>query len=115
MPIFKQYSKLSDRVYKIIGNVYGLGKTRTFDLCIEAGISYTTKASELTQEQIDLLELIVKQYVYLEDALRKKNSKHILDVLILNTYRSSRHRAKLPVRGQRTHSNARTQRRILHT
>ena len=80
--------------------IYGIGKTRSKSICAAAGIAEDVKISELSEEQIDKLTV--------EGDLRREVTLNIKRLLDLGCYRGLRHRRSLPVRGQRTKTNART-------
>ena len=86
--------------------IYGIGKTRSKSICAAAGIAEDVKISELSEEQIDKLRDEV--VIYVEGDLRREVTLNIKRLLDLGCYRGLRHRRSLPVRGQRTKTNART-------
>ncbi|MCE1804845.1 30S ribosomal protein S13 [Enterobacter hormaechei] len=88
-------------------SIYGIGKTRSQAICAAAGIAEHVKISELSEEQIDKLRDEVAKYV-VEGDLRREVTLSIKRLMDLGTYRGLRHRRGLPVRGQRTKTNART-------
>lgn len=87
--------------------VYGIGKTRSQQILAEANIAESTKISELSEEQIDLLRDGVAKFT-VEGDLRREVSMNIKRLKDLGCYRGIRHRYGLPLRGQRTKTNART-------
>lgn len=88
-------------------SIYGVGKTRSQKICEDAGIAEHVKISELSEEQIDTLRDAVAKFV-VEGDLRREVTLSIKRLMDLGTYRGLRHRRGLPVRGQRTKTNART-------
>ena len=86
---------------------YGIGKTRSKSICAAAGIAEDVKISELSEEQIDKLRDEVGKFT-VEGDLRREVTLNIKRLLDLGCYRGLRHRRSLPVRGQRTKTNART-------
>ncbi|QCI26906.1 30S ribosomal protein S13 [Buchnera aphidicola (Thelaxes californica)] len=87
--------------------IYGIGKTRAKQICLSSGISESIKINQLTDIQIDSLrECITKMVV--EGDLRRQKTLSIKRLMDLGCYRGVRHRKSLPVRGQRTKTNART-------
>jgi small subunit ribosomal protein S13 len=88
-------------------SIYGIGKTRSQAICVAAGIAESAKISELSEEQIDQLRDEVAKYV-VEGDLRREVTLNIKRLMDLGSYRGLRHRRGLPVRGQRTKTNART-------
>ena len=88
-------------------SIYGIGKTRSKAILAAAGIPEEVKISELSEEQIDTLRDEVAKFV-VEGDLRREISMSIKRLMDLGCYRGLRHRRGLPVRGQRTKTNART-------
>ncbi|HHV6293399.1 30S ribosomal protein S13 [Haemophilus influenzae] len=87
--------------------IYGIGKTRSQAICAAAGIAEDVKIRELSEEQIDKLRDEVGKFT-VEGDLRREVTLNIKRLLDLGCYRGLRHRRSLPVRGQRTKTNART-------
>ena len=87
--------------------IYGIGKTRSKAICAAAGIAEDVKIRELSEEQIDKLRDEVGKFT-VEGDLRREVTLSIKRLLDLGCYRGLRHRRSLPVRGQRTKTNART-------
>ena len=87
--------------------VYGIGRTRSHDICDATGIKAGTKVRELTEDELDKIRSEITKYE-LEGALRREVSMNIKRLLDLGCYRGIRHRRGLPLRGQRTKTNART-------
>lgn len=87
--------------------IYGIGKTSSINICNSIGIATDKKLKDLSEEQIDQLrEQIAK--LTTEGDLRREISMNIKRLMDLGCYRGLRHRRGLPVRGQRTRTNART-------
>lgn len=89
--------------------VYGVGRNNVLDILKKAEIDASLKASELTPEQIAKLQKIVDA-MRVEGDLRKEVSQNIVRLKEIGSYRGNRHNKGLPVRGQRTRTNARTKR-----
>ena len=87
--------------------IYGIGKTRAKAICAAAGIAEDVKIRELSEEQIEKLREEVGKFT-VEGDLRREVTLNIKRLLDLGCYRGLRHRRSLPVRGQRTKTNART-------
>ena len=88
--------------------IHGIGNTKAKEIIEKAGIEGTRRVNTLTdQEVIKLREIIDADYI-VEGDLRREVSMNIKRLMDLGCYRGLRHRRKLPVRGQRTHTNART-------
>lgn len=88
-------------------SIYGIGKTRSKAICAAAGIPESVKIRELSEELIDKLRDEVGKFV-VEGDLRREVTLSIKRLMDLGCYRGLRHRRGLPVRGQRTKTNART-------
>jgi small subunit ribosomal protein S13 len=88
-------------------SIYGIGRTRAREICAAAGIGATTKIKDVTDVQMDKLRDHVAKFV-VEGDLRREVSMNIKRLMDLGCYRGLRHRRGLPVRGQRTRTNART-------
>jgi small subunit ribosomal protein S13 len=96
------------RVVIALTYIYGVGNKRANDICKEVGIPLEKRVHQLTDSEIvKLRELIDKDYT-VEGDLRREVSMNIKRLMDLGCYVGIRHRRKLPVRGQRTHTNART-------
>jgi len=87
--------------------IYGIGRKRAIDICNAVGIQPTVKIKDLTEVQLDSLRTEIAKYT-IEGDLRREVSLNIKRLMELGTYRGMRHRRNLPVRGQRTRTNART-------
>lgn len=87
--------------------VYGIGKTRSKAILAAVGIEESTKIASLTDAQLDTLRDEVAKYT-VEGDLRREITLNIKRLMDLGCYRGLRHRRSLPVRGQRTKTNART-------
>ena len=88
-------------------SLYGVGHTRAKQICEEAGVATDTKIRDLTEGEVEALRMQVQQYT-IEGDLRREVSMNIKRLMDLGCYRGLRHRRGLPVRGQRTKTNART-------
>ena len=87
--------------------IYGVGRTRAQLICDAAGIARTTKIKELSDAEMDKLRDEVGKFT-VEGDLRREVTMNIKRLMDLGCYRGLRHRRGLPVRGQRTRTNART-------
>jgi small subunit ribosomal protein S13 len=88
--------------------IYGIGKSSSQKILKEAGIDFNLKTDNLTDEDIRNLRRIIEDNYVVEGELRKEVSMNIKRLMDLNVYRGIRHKRHLPVRGQRTSTNART-------
>ena len=95
-------------VHVALTYIYGIGKKFSNDICTKLSISKDKRVNSLAENEIlKIREFIDKNYK-VEGDLRREVSLNIKRLVDLATYKGSRHKKKLPVRGQRTHSNART-------
>ena len=89
-------------------HLYGVGRTRARSLLYRAGIDFGKKMGDLNDEEITNLRKILEEEGAVEGDLRKEVQMNIRRLIEIGCYRGLRHRRGLPVRGQRTHTNART-------
>ena len=87
--------------------IYGIGRSRARDILSKVGVEYTKKIKDLTDAELERIRDAVGQYT-VEGDLRREVQLSIKRLIDLGTYRGMRHRRGLPVRGQRTRTNART-------
>lgn len=88
--------------------IYGLGRSSSQRILSQVGIDWDTKSDELTEGQIASIRGIIDEQYQVEGDLRRDISMNIKRLMDLGAYRGLRHRRGLPVRGQRTSTNART-------
>ena len=88
-------------------HIYGIGKKTAQDICTNLKLDYSKKISDLSEEQIEKIRTAITEFT-VEGDLRRSVSTNIKRLMDLGCYRGLRHRRNLPVRGQRTHTNART-------
>lgn len=88
--------------------IYGIGRSAAQSILTEAGIDWNTKSDDLSGEQITKIRGIIDEKHKVEGDLRREVSMNIKRLMDLGAYRGLRHRRGLPVRGQRTSTNART-------
>ena len=88
--------------------IFGIGNKIAGDICSEASVDVTKRVSELNDDELNVIRDLIDQKHTVEGDLRRKVSLDIKRLNDLGCYRGLRHRKKLPVRGQRTHTNART-------
>lgn len=89
--------------------IYGIGPTRSAKILAACNISQDLRTDDLTEDDIKKLRSEIAHYT-IEGDLKREESLHIKRLSEINSYRGIRHRRKLPVRGQRTKTNARTRR-----
>jgi small subunit ribosomal protein S13 len=88
--------------------IYGVGKARSTAILDEAGISIDSKIKDLNEDELNKIRAILDQQGDIEGDLRKRVQMDIKRLMDIGCYRGLRHRRSLPVRGQRTSTNART-------
>ena len=96
------------RVEIALTYIFGIGRTTASQLCQKLGIPRERRVHELMEEELLRLRESIDQDVVVEGDLRRKTAMDIKRLMDLGCYRGLRHRKGLPVRGQRTHTNART-------
>ena len=87
--------------------IYGIGRQTASEICVKVGITPSVKIKELTEEQLEAIRNVVSKMT-VEGDLRREVSADIRRKVEIGSYQGVRHRRGLPVRGQRTHTNART-------
>jgi len=88
--------------------IYGIGRARSLSILMRAGVNPDTKVRDLTEEEVTKIRSIIEEEGGVEGDLRKENAMNIKRLIEIGSYRGLRHRRNLPVRGQRSHTNART-------
>lgn len=96
------------RVEIALTYIFGIGRTQSGKILSEAAVSFDTKVRELNDDEINKIRKIIEEQQRVEGDLRKETSFNIKRLMEIGSYRGLRHRRGLPVRGQRTHTNART-------
>jgi small subunit ribosomal protein S13 len=88
--------------------IYGIGNTKALRICDEAGVSPSTKTFDLDESEVVRLRDVIQGQYKVEGDLRREVQQNVKMLMDIGCYRGLRHRKGLPVRGQRTHTNART-------
>ncbi|MBI4267783.1 MAG: 30S ribosomal protein S13 [Chloroflexi bacterium] len=88
----------------------GIGRTTSQKILAQAGVNAATRTDSLTEEEVNRLREIIDREYTVEGELRREINLNVKRLIEIGSYRGSRHRHNLPVRGQRTRTNARTQR-----
>ena len=88
--------------------IFGIGRTRALEICERADVEVGTKTDHLSETETIKIREIIEQNYQVEGDLRREVSQNIKMLMDIGCYRGLRHRRGLPVRGQRTHTNART-------
>ena len=96
------------RVVISLQYIYGIGNKTAQDIVTKAGVDLATRTKDLTEEQTRSIREIIESDYKVEGDLRREVTMNIKRLMDLGCYRGLRHRKGLPVRGQRTHTNART-------
>ncbi|AGA64424.1 SSU ribosomal protein S13p (S18e) [Liberibacter crescens BT-1] len=99
------------RVVVALRYIYGIGPKLSQELCDKLGISSDRRVNQLTDSEVIKIRELIDQNYQVEGDLRRENYMNIKRLMDLGCYRGIRHRRNLPVRGQRTHTNARTRKR----
>lgn len=88
--------------------IFGIGRTRAKAIIAGSGVDESKRTDDLTEDEVKNLREFIDANYKVEGDLRREVSMNIKRLMDLNSYRGQRHRRGLPVRGQRTHTNART-------
>ncbi|MDH3499124.1 MAG: 30S ribosomal protein S13 [Acidimicrobiia bacterium] len=88
--------------------IYGIGRTRSQQICQELSIDLNTRVRDLTDSEVSKIRGHIQQNLQVEGDLRREVQQNIKRKIEIGSYQGIRHRRGLPVRGQRTHTNART-------
>ncbi len=88
--------------------IYGIGRPRAGSILDEANVDPMKKVQDLSEEEVNRIRTVIESQGMVEGDLRKEVSMNIRRLIEIGSYRGFRHRRNLPVRGQRTHTNART-------
>ena len=96
------------RLWVSLTSIYGIGQPRARAVCAKANVDGVKKVKDLTEEEVTRLRQVLESEGRIEGDLRKEVQMNIRRLIEIQCYRGLRHRRNLPVRGQRTHTNART-------
>jgi len=88
--------------------IYGIGRSTSEKMCAELGLSHDTRVRDLTDAEVTKLRAFIEENHKVEGDLRREVNQNIKRKMEIGCYQGLRHRRGLPVRGQRTHTNART-------
>jgi len=99
---------LNKRVEIGLTYIFGIGRSRSNNILGEADVNPNTRVKDLSEEEVARIRKIIQESHKVEGDLRKEVSMDIKRLMDIGSYRGMRHRRNLPVRGQRTHTNART-------
>ena len=98
---------LQKHIVVALQSIYGVGRTRAIEICEAANVPQNTKVGDLSEPEIEALRTATAKFT-VEGDLRREVSMNVKRLMDLGTYRGIRHRRGLPLRGQRTRTNART-------
>ena len=96
------------KIYVSLAYIYGIGRPMALKICQQAGIKPDVRAKNLTEEEVSKIAAVIQKDYRTEGNLRREISMNIKRLMDIGSYRGSRHKKSLPVRGQRTRTNART-------
>jgi small subunit ribosomal protein S13 len=96
------------RILTALTRIYGIGDVSAARILEKAGVDPSIKTQDLTEAQVSAIRKIIDTEYKVEGDLRKEVSMHVKMLIDMGCYRGIRHRKSLPLRGQRTHTNART-------
>jgi len=88
--------------------IYGIGRARSLSILMRGGVDPNKKVKDLTEDEVTRIRQVIEEEGGVEGDLRKEVALSIRRLIEVGSYRGLRHRRNLPVRGQRTHTNART-------
>ncbi|HEY7584174.1 MAG TPA: 30S ribosomal protein S13 [Acidimicrobiia bacterium] len=88
--------------------IFGIGLTRSHEICRDLGLNPDTKIKDLTEDEASKIRRLIESNYQVEGDLRREVQQNIKRKIEIGSYQGVRHRRGLPVRGQRTHTNART-------
>jgi len=88
--------------------IYGIGRARAMSILVRAGVDPDKQVKDLTEDEVTRIRQIIEEEGGVEGDLRKELAMNVRRLIEIGSYRGMRHRRSLPVRGQRTHTNART-------
>ena len=97
-------------IWVALQSIYGIGPTLSQKIVAQAGVNAVVKTDELTEEEVNRLREIIDRECRVEGELRREVDLNIKRLMEIGSYRGIRHRHNLPVRGQRTRTNARVRR-----
>lgn len=96
------------RIEAALPYIYGIGRTLSRKILDKAQVDYNKRAKTLSEEEVSRITAIIQQNIRIEGDLRRETAQNIKRLIDIGSYRGYRHKKGLPVRGQRTRTNART-------
>lgn len=106
--------KPNTKVVRALTQLFGIGQNKALQICDKLGLSDTMKGNQLTRIQLDQIIQIISQRYLIDSELKRIIQNDIQRFIAIGSYRGFRHNDGLPVRGQRTHTNAKTCRKSQH-
>jgi len=100
--------RLDKRVEIALTDIYGIGRTRSNGILASAKVEPARRVRDLTEQEVSRIRQVIDRQGGVEGDLRKMVQMNVKRLIEIGSYRGLRHRRNLPVRGQRTHTNART-------
>lgn len=88
--------------------IYGIGRSRSNEILAETGVSPDKRAKDLTDQEVSIITRVIQSRYQVEGDLRRLQAGNVKRLMTIGTWRGLRHKRNLPVRGQRTRTNART-------
>ena len=88
--------------------IHGIGRPRALEICGKTSVEWTLRANELSDDEVSRIREVIDHDYRVEGDLRRETAMNIKRLMDLGCYRGLRHRRGMPVRGQRTHTNAKT-------
>ena len=110
--LFGTYITEKKSILISLSNIYGLGTKSVLKICKSVGINPKISIDKLTKRQIDMLVYIMETAYHIDSDLKKTNREILQTLVDIQAYKGIRHSKGLTVRGQRTSTNSRTQRRL---
>jgi small subunit ribosomal protein S13 len=98
------------RIEVALTYIYGIGRSRSHEILKQAQVSPDTRVRDLTEDEVARLREAIERNYRVEGDLRRETSQNVKRLIEIGCYRGLRHRRNMPVRGQRTRTNARTRR-----
>src|SRR5918997_1814156 len=108
MKVRASVKKICDKCKVVLTYIYGMGRKRSNDVLAAAGVSPDIRIKDLSEDDVRKISRVLEEQGGVEGDLRKEISMNIKRLIEIGSYRGARHRRNLPVRGQRTRTNART-------
>lgn len=99
---------MEKKVFVSLGYIFGIGKSNVFKILSKANVDPNLKVKNLTEEQLSEIRKVISSDCIIEGDLRSNISSNIKNKISIGCYQGHRHRLRLPVRGQRTKTNAKT-------